>query len=53
VAALHPGPPRRKITIYGWSTSGLLTVFTSTIILVAVLSTAALDGRFFLLERQG
>ena len=20
MAALHPGPPRRKITIYGWST---------------------------------
>jgi hypothetical protein len=53
VAALRSGPPRRKITIYGWSTSGLLTVFTSTIILVAVLSTAALDGRFFMLERQG
>jgi hypothetical protein len=22
VAALRPGPTRRKITIYGWSTSG-------------------------------
>jgi hypothetical protein len=39
--------------LYAPSEFGLLTVFTSTIILVAVLSTAALDGRFFLLERQG